>query len=92
MNSDVGVPIDEATSRFLKTAGADLQRRLGKLGTVEGLNIDDRSAGVTLETHVRVGSRILDFRASGDNLVAAYAARTHGIASHNPNESSPTNP
>lgn len=85
-------PIDEATSRFLKTARVDLQSRLGTIGRVEGLEVDDRSASVTLITRVRVGSRTLDFRATGDNLVEAYAALTHGIASQNEGESSATDP
>jgi hypothetical protein len=88
----LGLPIDEATSRFLKTAGADLQGRLGELGKVEELKVDDRSRGVTLITRVRVGSRVLDYRATGDNLVEAYAALTHGIASQHAGESSATDP
>ncbi|MDQ2934689.1 MAG: hypothetical protein M3R49_06860 [Chloroflexota bacterium] len=86
----MSVPIDEATSRFLKSAGADLQSRLGKVGTVEELKIDDGSSGVvSLVTRVRVGSRTVDYRATGDNLVEAYAALTHGITTKN--ESSATN-
>ncbi len=88
----MAVPIDEATSRFLKTAGVDLQRRLGKLANVEELKVDDPSAGVTLITRVRVGPKVLDFRATGDNLVDAYAALTHGITSQNKGESSATSP
>jgi len=79
--TDVGVPIDEATSRFLKRAGADLQARLGTLGTVEELKVDDHASGVSLITRVRVGSRTVDYRANGKNLVEAYAALTHGIGS-----------
>jgi hypothetical protein len=47
---------------------------------------------VTLITRVRVGLKVLDLRASGDNLVDAYAALTHGIASQNKGESSATDP
>ena len=71
--TDMAAPIDEATSRFLRSAGADLQSRLGKLGTVEELKVDDRSSGVYLTTRVRVGSRTVDYRAAGANLVEAYA-------------------
>jgi hypothetical protein len=77
----VAAPIDEATSRFLKRAGADLQMRLGTLGRVEALKVEDEPDGVSLVTRVRVGSRSVDYRASGKNLIEAYAALTHGIAS-----------
>jgi hypothetical protein len=77
----VAAPIDEATSRFLKRAGADLQVRLGALGRVEALKVEDEPSGVSLVTRVRVGSRSVDYRASGKNLVEAYAALTHGIGS-----------
>jgi len=77
----VAAPIDEATSRFLKRAGVDLQMRLGTLGRVEELKVEDDPGGVSLMTRVRVGSRSVDYRASGKNLVEAYAALTHGIAS-----------
>jgi hypothetical protein len=83
-------PIDEATSRFLKTAQVDLQSRLGTIGTVEGLKVDDRSAGVSLVSRVRIGSRIVDYRATGKNLVEAYAALTHGIASREVGSQSPS--
>jgi hypothetical protein len=77
----VAAPIDEATSRFLKRAGADLQMRIGTLGQVEALKVEDQPDGVSLVTRVRVGSRSVDYRANGKNLVEAYAALTHGIAS-----------
>jgi len=77
----VAAPIDEATSRFLKSAGADLQVRLGTLGRVESLKVEDEPGGVSLLTRVRVGSRGVEYRASGKNLVEAYAALTHGIGS-----------
>jgi hypothetical protein len=47
---------------------------------------------VTLITRVRVGPKVLDFRATGDNLVDAYAALTHGIASQSKGASSATDP
>ena len=87
--TDMAAPIDEATSRFLRSAGADLQSRLGRLGTVEELKVDDRTPGVYLTTRVRVGSRSLAYGAAGANLVEAYAALTHGIASV-VHDSSPT--
>ena len=77
----MAAPIDEATSRFLKSAASDLQVRLGKIGTVEALRMEDHPGGVSLVTRVRVGSRGVDYRASGKNLVEAYAALTHGIGS-----------
>jgi hypothetical protein len=75
-HAGMSLPIDEATSRFLETAAADLQRRLGTAGTVDELKIEDRSVGVSLVLRVRVGSRVLDFAATGENLVAALAALT----------------
>lgn len=74
-------PIDEATSRFLKRAGVDLQMRIGTLGQVEAFKVEDQPDGVSLVTRVRVGSRSVAYRANGKNLVEAYAALTHGIAS-----------
>ncbi len=85
----MAAPIDEATSRFLKSAGADLQMRLGSVGRVETLKVEDDPDGVSLLARVRVGSRSVDYRASGKNLVEAYAALTHGIASV-VHDSSPT--
>ena len=85
----MAAPIDEATSRFLKRAGADLQMRLGTVGRVETLKVEDDPDGVSLLARVRVGSRSVDYRASGKNLVEAYAALTHGIASV-VHDSSPT--
>lgn len=85
----MAAPIDEATSRFLKRAGADLQLRLGTVGRVETLKVEDDPGGVSLVTRVRVGSRSVDYRATGKNLVEAYGALTHGIASVVP-DTSPT--
>ena len=85
----MAAPIDEATSRFLKRAGADLQMRLGTVGRVETLKVEDDPDGVSLLARVRVGSRSVDYRATGKNLVEAYAALTHGIASV-VHDSSPT--
>ena len=55
--------------------------RLGTLGRVEAFKVEGQPDGVSLVTRVRVGSRSVDYRANGKNLVEAYAALTHGIAS-----------
>jgi len=70
--------IDEATSRFLEAAQADLQRRLGAIGTVVSVRVVPVGAELRLEALVRVGSRERIFRGAGESLVAAYGALTHG--------------
>ena len=55
--------------------------RLGTVGRVEAFTVENDPDGVSLEARVRVGSRSVDYRAKGTNLIEAYAALTHGIAS-----------
>ena len=71
--------IDEATSRFLRAAIADLQRQLGIAGAVTGMTVHHTPTGVALTAQVRVASRQLEFTGSGESLVEAYArlVRSH---------------
>ena len=72
--------LDEATSRFLETARADLQRHLGSAGTVAAVLIDEVDAEVRLYVTVDVGGHRAIFSGAGDNIVAAYAALTRSQA------------
>lgn len=65
--------IDEATASFLRSAADDLQRQLGLAGDLTSIAIDDTDGRVTLVATVLVGPRQLEFRASGDSLITAYA-------------------
>jgi hypothetical protein len=67
---------DEATSRFLETARADLQRHLGSALVVEAVEIAQQEGEVTLYATVRLGPDRVVFSGAGDNLVAAYGALT----------------
>jgi hypothetical protein len=67
--------LDEATSRFLETARADLQRQLGSVGMVEAVTIERLEPA-----RVRLGGRQVLFSGAGDNLVAAYGALTRSGA------------
>ena len=72
--------LDEATSRFLETARADLQRHLGSAGSVTAISIDEVDAEVRLYATVDVGGHRAIFSGAGDNIVAAYAALTRSHA------------
>ena len=72
--------MNEATARFLRAAGDDLQRQLGSAGVVEALTLECATSGVAIVAAVRVGSRTVRFRGSGENLVTAYAALTRSGA------------
>jgi hypothetical protein len=72
--------LDEATSRFLETARADLQRQLGSVGMVEAVTIERLEPEVWLSARVRLGGRQVLFSGAGDNLVAAYGALTRSGA------------
>ena len=72
--------LDEATSRFLETAQADLQRHLGSAGTVSAVMIDQLDAEVRLYATVEVGGYRGILSGAGDNIVAAYAALTRSHA------------
>ena len=65
--------IDESTASFLTRAADDLQRQLGLAGEVTALAIDGDDAPVTLIATIRVGRRELEFRGTGESLIAAYA-------------------
>jgi hypothetical protein len=68
--------IDEATSRFLEAAQADLQRRLGGIGTVVSVRVVPSGDELRLDAVVRVGSRKVIFSGAGESVVAAYGALT----------------
>jgi hypothetical protein len=72
--------LDEATSRFLETGRADLQRHLGNAGTVEAVMIEWLEAEVRLSATVKLGPRRMVFSGIGDNLVAAFGALTRSQA------------
>lgn len=72
--------MNEATASFLQAAGDDLQRQLGSAGVVEGLTLESAASDVTIVAAVRVGSRTVRFRGTGENLVAAYASLTRSGA------------
>lgn len=72
--------LDEATSRFLETARADLQRYLGSALVVEAVDIAQQEGEVRLYATVRLGGRQVVFTGAGENLVAAYGALTRGGA------------
>ena len=72
--------MNEATASFLRSAGDDLQRQLGHAGVVEDLTLERPASGVAIVAAVRVGSRTVRFRGSGENLVTAYAALTRSGA------------
>jgi hypothetical protein len=61
--------VDEATGRFLETAKADLQRRLGSVGNVVALTIEPTGAVVQLDALVRVGKRTVMSSGSGDSVL-----------------------
>ena len=77
---DVQRTLDEATSRFLETAQADLQRHLGSAGTVAAVMIERLDAEVRLYATVEVGGHRVIFSGAGDNLVTAFGALTHSHA------------
>ncbi|SRR6266540_935220 len=66
--------IDEATSRFLETAQADLQRHLDTIGTVVSVTVVPTGDELRLDAVVRVGSRNVIFSGTGESVVAAYGA------------------
>lgn len=72
--------MNEATARFLRAAGDDLQRQLGSAGVVEDLTLERPASGVAIVATVRVGSQTVRFRGGGENLVTACAALTRSGA------------
>jgi hypothetical protein len=68
--------IDEATSRFLEAAQADLQRRLGGIGTVVSVRAVPTGDELRLDAVVRVGPRKVTLSGTGESVVAAYGALT----------------
>ena len=68
--------VDEATSRFLEAAQADLQRHLGGIGTVVSVSVVPTGDKLRLDAVVRMGSRKVIFSGAGESVVAAYGALT----------------
>ena len=65
--------ISDATASFLEAASFDLQRQIGRTGTVEVVRVEQNAGGITLVAAIRINTRTIDIRGSGENLLAAYA-------------------
>ena len=65
--------ISDATSGFLAAATSDLQRQIGRTGTVEEVRVEQVSSATTLVAAVRINEKAIDIRGTGENLLAAYA-------------------
>ena len=65
--------ITDATSSFLEAAASDLQRQIGRTGTVEEVRAEQDTGDTTLVAAVRINTRTVDVRGTGENLLAAYA-------------------
>ena len=66
-------PIDIANASFLESVADDLQRQLGRSGTVLGVALEDVGNDVVILATVRVGDRTVEFRGVGENILTAYA-------------------
>lgn len=65
--------ISDATSGFLAAATSDLQRHVARTGAVEEVRVEQDAGVTTLIAAVRINTRTIDIRGSGENLLAAYA-------------------
>lgn len=65
--------VTDSTSSFLEAAAVDLQRQVARTGVVEQVRSQDGAGGTALIAAIRIKERTIEVRATGDNLVEAYA-------------------